>query len=298
MLRRILAGAVLAACLSTSALGVQYKILIAMWSGCEEACQGFQDYLNEQGVDADFIIRDAARDKSLLPGFRAEARTEHVDLVLSWGTSTTRGVTGTLDDLGDPSFNHDIPHVFTLVADPAGARVVESLDHSGRANVTGTYNRVPESVNIETIRAYDPDFKRLGLLYNTNENNSVLKLDEIVALSTGMGFELIAIALPLDAEGKPRIEDIAPKMAELNAAGVDFVYLGSSSFLDVNRDAFTGAAVENGLPVLSPYEELVRSSQALISVAARITMSAGWPRRRPRGSWSAAPLPATCRWRG
>jgi hypothetical protein len=33
-------------------------------------------------------------------------------------------------------------------------------------------NRVPESVNIETIRAYNPNFKRLGLLYNTNEDNS------------------------------------------------------------------------------------------------------------------------------
>lgn len=39
--------------------------------------------------------------------------------------------------------------------------------------------------------------------------------------------------------------------------------------LDANRDAFTGSAVANGIPVLSPYERLVRESQALISVAAR-----------------------------
>ena len=58
-------------------------------------------------------------------------------------------------------------------------------------------------------------------------------------------------------------------MAALKAAGVDFLYLGSSSFLRANRDAVSDAAVKNGIPVFSPYEKLVRDSQALISVAAR-----------------------------
>ncbi len=274
MLRLILAAALaasLATSLATPAAAAQYQILIATWRGCEEACRGFQDYLDEVGLDAEFLLRDAGRDRSLLPGFLAEARAEQVDLILTWGTSVTRGIAGTLADLDDPAFNHDIPQVFTVVADPVGAGIVRSLEATGRANLTGTFNRVPESVNIETIRAYDPGFERLGLIYNTNEKNSVLKHSEIAALSAEMGFDLTAVELPLGADGKPRVEDIAPAMAELKAAGVDFIYLGSSSFLDVNRDAFTGAAVASGLPVLSPYERLVRDSQALISVAARYT---------------------------
>ncbi len=270
MFRLILALA-FASSLAGSANAAQYKIMIATWRGCEEACQGFQDYLTEAGLDADFILRDAGRDKGVIPGFLAEARAEQVDLILTWGTSVTRGIAGTLTDLADPAFNQDIPQVFTVVADPVGAGVIRSLDSTGRPNLTGTFNRVPESVNIETIRAYHPGFSHLGLIYNTNEKNSVLKHAEIAALSEEMGFELTALELPLGADGKPRVEDIAPKTAELKAAGVDFIYLGSSSFLDANRDAFTGTAVENGLPVLSPYERLVRNSQALISVAARYT---------------------------
>jgi len=150
-----------------------------------------------------------------------------------------------------------------------GGRPIRDLDATGRANLTGTFNRVPEAVNIETIRAYLPGFRRLGLVYNGNEENSVLKQAEMAALAGEMGFDLTAVALPLGADGKPRVEDIGPAMADLRAAGVDFLYLGSSSFLDANRDAFTGAAVANGIPVLSPYERLVRESQALISVAAR-----------------------------
>jgi putative ABC transport system substrate-binding protein len=268
MFRLILALA-FASSLAGSANAAQYKIMIATWRGCEEACQGFQDYLTEAGLDADFILRDAGRDKGVIPGFLAEARAEQVDLILTWGTSVTRGIAGTLTDLADPAFNQDIPQVFTVVADPVGAGVIRSLEATGRPNLTGTFNRVPESVNIETIRAYHPGFSHLGLIYNTNEKNSVLKHAEIAALSEEMGFELTALELPLGADGTPRVEDIAPKTAELKAAGVDFIYLGSSSFLDANRDAFTGAAVENGIPVLSPYERLVRNSQALISVAAR-----------------------------
>lgn len=84
-----------------------------------------------------------------------------------------------------------------------------------------------------------------------------------------MGFDITALELPLGDDTKPRIEAIGPKVAELKAAGVDFIYVGSSSFLRDNGPVFTAAAVESGLPVLSPYEGLARDSQALISVAAR-----------------------------
>ncbi len=135
-------------------------------------------------------------------------------------------------------------------------------------DVTGTCNRVPEQVNIETIRMYHPGFHHLGMLWNRNEENSVLKRIEMANLADEMGFEFTALELPLDDAGEPRIEDTEPKVAALEEAGANFIYIGSSSFLVANHGAFTGAAVENGLPVLSPYESLVRESQALISIAA------------------------------
>ncbi|MDA9983115.1 ABC transporter substrate-binding protein [Gammaproteobacteria bacterium] len=243
-------------------------IYAVFWRGCEELCQGFQDYIREEKINAEVVIRDADSDKTKLTAFLDEARAMGVDLILTWGTSVTLGITGTVDDVNDPRFNNDIPHVFTGVADPVGSRIVESLDKTGRQNITGTFNRVPESVNISTIRSYMPTFKRLGLIYNTNERNSVLKFEEITALSKQMDFELIAVEMGLDDEGLPSEEDIPVKMKVLKDKNVDFIYLGSSSFLDTHRDKFTGSAVENGIPVLSPYERLVRDSQALLSIAA------------------------------
>lgn len=246
-----------------------FTIYMVMWRGCEEACNGFKEYIGKKGIDANMVVRNANRDKSKLPGFVEEARALHADLVVTWGTSVTRGVAGTLSDRGDSRFINDTPLVFMVVADPIGSKIIESYEKTGRDTITGTRNRVPESVNIMTIRSYYPAFKRLGILYNTNENNSVVKVKEVAALAKKMNFELVALELELGEDGKPKPESIPVRMADLRAAGVDFIYLGSSSFLDVHRDIFTKSAVDHGMPVLSPYERLVRDSHALMSIAAR-----------------------------
>ena len=246
-----------------------FTIYMVFWRGCEETCEGFKEYIVENDIDAELVIRNANRDKAKLPAFVEEARAIEADLVVTWGTSVTRGIAGTLSDQGDPRFINDIPVVFMVVSDPVGSGVIVSYEKTGRANVTGTRNRVPEAVNINTIRSYFPAFKRLGLLYNTNEQNSVIKAKEIEDLAKTMNFELVALELELGSDGKPKIESISARMAELEAADVDFIYLGSSSFLDVNRDIFTQSAVDHGIPVLSPYERLVRDSHALLSIAAR-----------------------------
>ncbi len=246
-----------------------FKILIATWRGCEEACQGLQEYLIGTPSSYEFILRDADRDLSKVSNFLEEARAENVDLIVSWGTSVTRAIAGQINTLDDPSFNHDIPQVFMIVADPVGAGIIDSLDQTGRVNVTGTFNRMPEAVTIETMRSYLPSFKHLGILYNSDEPNSVLKNDELQSLSLAMDFQFTSLDISPEKNTGPSAAMIAPAMKELAAAGVDFVYLGSSSFLRSHAKIFGSAALENSLPALSPYEDMVRTGDALISVAAR-----------------------------
>ena len=122
---------------------------------------------------------------------------------------------------------------------------------------------------IATIRRILPGFRRLGLLYNENEPNSVLKRDELAALSDAGGFELIALPMPLDSSGLPSPEDIAPMTRALMSRGAEILHIGSSSFLRANGALLGNAARSIELPVISPYEDLVRDGHALISVAAR-----------------------------
>lgn len=268
--RTVIMSALLVGLINHSAHADRYQTMIVTWSGgCEEACAGFQAHFKEKGVDAKFLLRDADGKKEALSGFLAEARSSHVDLIVTHGTNATIGMAGRLSDQGKPGLVPDIPKVFMIVADPVGAGLVRSLEVPGRPDLTGTYNRVPERVNIETVRAYKPKFRRLGLLYHANEQNSVMKRDELAELAKSMGFELLAQELLLGPNGQPKAVDIAAQTAALKRAGADFLYLGSSTFLRENSTLLAEAAARVGLPVLSPYESLARDGQALLSVAAR-----------------------------
>lgn len=189
--------------------------------------------------------------------------------MLIYGTSVTLGVIGRLTDADNPRYLNDIPVVFTVVADPFGTKIAESFERSGRPNVAGTFNRVPEAVHVEVIRQYDPTFKKLGLLYNANERNSVIKKDELAALTPILGVELVALELDPGNDGPPDPATIPKRMAELREQGVRWMYLGSSSYLRLNGKLYTTSAVENGIAIISPYESLVREQYALLSIAAR-----------------------------
>jgi putative ABC transport system substrate-binding protein len=269
-LKTLLVSAVLSIALATTAAdAAAKKIMMIVWIGCEDVCRGVQDYVKENNIDAEVIVRDANQDKSKLPGFVEDARAMHPDVVITWGTKVTLGIVGTLADQGNPQFLNDIPVVFTVVADPVGTKIIEGYEHTGRPNVTGTRNRVPETVNIKSIRRYMPSFDHLGVLYDSSEANSVRKVEELKGLTDQLKFKFDAVPLGTNADGTPQLESIKPSMDKLKSAGVQFVYLGSSTFLEKQQDAYTGAAVDDGLPVLVPYEHMVSESQALMSVAAR-----------------------------
>lgn len=251
------------------AVAGEKTVLMATWRGCEEACQGVIDYLAKAAPDISVIVRDADRDRAHLTELLGEAQQNDVDLIVSWGTSVTLATAGTLADRQNGSFNHDIPQVFMIVADPVGSGIVESLDHTGRTNLTGTYNRVPEKVTVDTLLELLPDMDALGLLYNPNEKNSVLKRDELAELLPEYGIQLVDRAFALSEDGSPRTEDIGDQIRALKASGADALYVGSSSFLRANAALLGAAARDAKLPVVSPYEEMVRNGHALLSVAAR-----------------------------
>ena len=160
------------------------------WSPFKAAtrpAKGSRPAIAASGIDAEIILRDADQKKEALPGFVAEARSLHVDLVMTVGTTATLGMIGTLSDVGSGKYLDDIPVVFTLVADPLGAKIIESYEKTGRGNVTGTYNRVPEAVNLKAMRLIVPNLKKLGLLYNRNERNSMLKLADMQEQAAKLG---------------------------------------------------------------------------------------------------------------
>jgi putative ABC transport system substrate-binding protein len=240
------------------------EVVMITWRGCEEACQGFEDYLDDIDLDTQLTIHDVDKNADLLPGLVKDIQAAQPDLLVTWGTSVTLGMLGTLED--DSGAVTDIPSVFMIVADPVGAGIVESYEGSGRPMITGTRNRVPEETQLRVLAEYRP-FDRIGLVYNDTELNAVLKAEEVREVAEADGIDVVERILENGPDGDPLIEDIPAAVEDLAAADVDFIYLGSSSFLLENADLFTSSALNLGLPVASGYEAMVRESHGLISLA-------------------------------
>lgn len=255
--------------LSSSMLNAEEKKLIysVYWNGCENVCKGIKDYFAAKPIDVQVLVREYVRDKNDFPLLIQEAKDLGADVVVTRGTSVTLGMVGQTNAPLKEKYLQQIPVVFTLVSDPIQSKIINTYEDTGRANITGVRNRVPEAINIATIRNISPTFKRLGMIYNPLEPNSVAKMKEVENLQQQHDFELIAIALDIEND-QATAHTIPEKMHSLKQQNVDFIYLGSSTFLKIHMHLYTQTAVDLKIPILSPYESLVRESQAYISIAA------------------------------
>lgn len=237
-----------------------FRIYMALYRGWEECAQGFKDYFTNQGIPVELIVRDAGQDKSKIKDFVAEAKQMKVDLVFTWGTTVTQEMLGSYD-VADPARHiTDIPAVFAIVSQPVGARVVPDFKSSGR-NVTGTSYIVPIETQLNLIQSYR-HFDKIGVVFNPLEKNSLVAIEELKANGTAMGFSVVTS--PVDvAEGKPVPASIPSKVAEVKAAGVQYLYIPPDTFLNVNRDILTSAALEQRLPSFAVAENPVRTSKAM-----------------------------------
>lgn len=245
------------------------EIFMIVWRGCEEACQGFKQYLQDHELPVKITVRDVARDKKKLPIYLKEAQKLKPDLVVTWGTSVSKAIIGPIDNNNSNKYlSKDIPVLFMVVADPIGAGIIHSYDQSGRDHVTGIRNRVPEEVQIRAIKDY-MDAKKIGVVYSNAELNSVLNTKKLQQLAGSMDFQLIEKEYALDDSGKPLPNQIPRIMQELATENVDIIYVGSSSYNRQNRDTFINAANDRNIPVASAYEVMVTKSNGLIAVANR-----------------------------
>lgn len=241
-------------------------VYMVVWRGCEDACRGFKNYIENNDLPVNLIVRDVARDKGRIPQYIAEAKQLNPDLVVTWGTTVSKGMIGTMGEFGAETKLGKIPVMFMIVADPLGAGIISSYKSSGRSTVTGIRNRISEDVQIRAIREYFP-LTKMGVIYSEGELNSVLNTKKLRALSVEMGFDLVAKQYLLDDNRVPIPDQFNAVMEAMAQEKVDVVYVGSSSYNLENKDLFTRAAVRYGLPVASAYDVMVTESDGLIAVA-------------------------------
>lgn len=242
------------------------RVLLANLRTCDEVCQSFRDYLTRQGLDIEFIDRSADGDATRIPDMVREARELRPDLIATWGTVMTLGFVGPYDAVDPATHITDIPVVYLYVADPVGAKIARSETASGRPNVAGANIVVPYENQLRALRAYIPSAQRVGVVFGTDERNSVVEMVRLRAAAKTVGIDLIEETLDLGPDGKPQVERIPDALDRLVKRDVKAIYHISSTFLRLNAEAFCEAAIARNLAVFTYAEDPVRKSSALFSL--------------------------------
>jgi putative ABC transport system substrate-binding protein len=246
------------------------QIHMVVWRGCEEACRGFVRYFEDRELPVNVTVTNVDRDKSKLPVIQKQLIAEAPDLVVTWGTSVSRAILGTIESNGTASELGNIPAIFMIVADPVGSKLVDSYNASGRPLISGVRNRVPEDVQLRLLFEYFRP-EKMGVVNDPSELNSTLNTNSLRAISEELSFELVDHVYELDDAGEISIDQIPLALAHLKQRGADAIYVGSSSFNLEHREAFVKAASALGLPVFSAYTQMVKDAGALMAVGTSYT---------------------------
>ncbi len=243
---------------SANAKGKPFRIYAITFRGMTEVEKGFEDYFAKNRIAVQITWRDLNRDATRMAGFLDEIRASKPDLVYTWGTSVTLGVTGPFDGAVKGQHITDIPVVFTLVAAPTLAKIVSDLKNPGR-NVTGVTHVGPTDAQIRAMAQYR-SFKTLGVLYTPTEKNSVVVIEDIRRLGREMGFHTVERTFRLDAQRKPIADGAADLVRELKEAGAQWLYLPPDSYLGTLAEAvIIPAAMQLGLPTFASTEQLMQA---------------------------------------
>jgi len=244
----------------------RFRILMLLWRGETQVEAGFRSYIEEHQLPFDLIIDDAGQNPARIPELVAKARQLKPDLVYTWGTPLTLGMVGPYDRVDPTRHLTQIPIVFTMVSYPMESRIVPAFASSGR-NVTGTTHIVPVEAQIKAIRAYRP-MKRLAVLYNPTEPNSVINVGELQRAARTLDFELLAEPVPLNDAGRPDASALPVLVDQLAAREPQFLYLGPDTFIGDHRQTLTRQALHHRLPVFAATERPIFDSAITLGLVA------------------------------
>ena len=251
---------------STSELevGKTYNIFGVVWRGETEVEAGFQEYLNQRGISYQMTIRNLNLSRANAPAIVEEIKQVKPDLVYTWGTGTTTSIVGKVRATESDALVRDIPGVFVLVAYPVAAEIVNSFESPGR-DVTGVAFLASIEAQLKSMLAYRP-FTTIAVIYDQGSSNSRTNVAQLQEVVPEMGLDLIVLPIPKNEEGKLDPESLPLLVQEAKEKGADVLYMGPDSFITRHGDAYTGAAIEAGLPTFASTQAPLKNSRAMFGL--------------------------------
>jgi len=134
------------------------------------------------------------------------------------------------------------PIVFTAVTDPVGAQLVPSWEASG-TNVTGVSDLLELDKQIELIRQVVPEAKKVGMVYNPGEANSVAVVKKMKELLPKYDMQLVEAAAP-------RTVDVSSAARSL-VGKVDVIYTNTDNNVVSAYEALAKVGNDTKTPLIA-----------------------------------------------
>ena len=145
-----------------------------------------------------------------------------------------------------------IPIVFAVGIDPVGSGLVANLAKPG-GNVTGLSLQATNLAGkrIEFLREVLPRLRRLAIIFNVGNDQTVLEMGETHAAARTLGLEVA----PLEIR---RAEDIVPAFEAVNGQA-DALYVVIDQLVVANRTSILTSALGARLPTIFSTNDFVRA---------------------------------------
>ncbi len=151
-----------------------------------------------------------------------------------------------------------IPVVYSAVTDPVAAQLVPSMAPSG-TNVTGLSDALLLEKQLELIREVVPDAKRVGMVYNPGEANSVVVVERMRELLAQANMTLV--------------EATAARTVDVGAAArslvgkVDVIYTNTDNNVVSAYESLVKVGTDAKIPLIaSDTDSVVRGAIAALGV--------------------------------
>jgi len=134
----------------------------------------------------------------------------------------------------------DIPVVFTAVTDPVGAKLVNDPKKPG-GNVTGVTDLSPIRKHLELIQEITSNAKRIGVLHNPGEANSLSLLQLLKTEAGPRGLEIIEAPATKSSDVLSAAQSLIGK--------ADVIYIPTDNTIVSALEAVIRVGTENKIPV-------------------------------------------------
>jgi putative ABC transport system substrate-binding protein len=210
---------------------VEHASLDAAFEGFKKA---LEDNGYKEGENVKYDVQIAQGDPSNNQTIAQNFVGDKVDLIFANSTPSAQSA---LNE------TKEIPIVFTSVTDPVGAELVEAFDKPG-ANITGTSDTHPEAISKTINFAIDEvGAKKIGVIYNSGEQNSQVQVDEIKKVATEKGAEIVEVSVSTSAEVKQATESLVGR--------VDAIYVPTDNTVVSALDAVISVANDKDIPLFA-----------------------------------------------